>query len=459
VTLEVVYTRPDGSTVEFWGYYDGGALWMLRFMPDQLGTWKYEARFSDGAPGLAGTFQCVASDLPGMLCRDETNPMWFGFRGGNHGLIRALHVGDRFFAANWPSEQRQRFLDWAGKQGYNMLSIASHYLNRDAPDRGRPWATPALWPLNPAEYRRMEGVLDDLAERGIMVFPFAGFHGRASNFPADPADVELFVRYTLATDRAVLEYPAERGRTGTSSPQQPVHDQRPDPQPGTPDRRPPMSSVIPSRSTTPRATTGFGTPTGSPTARCKARRPPILTRLSEVLLKNHHPEKPLLAQETLWSGNVFHIRQLGNRDYSDDELRRNAWVIHMSAAALVFADNGGGISSAGFTGSMNPADAEQHRHDIIKEVWDLAEQFPFYRMEPRQDLVDNGFCLAEPGKHYLVFLPAPGTVSVRVEGGPFTVQWVNVRNGDDRRGGGTTRDGAGLASPGDGQEWLLWLEK
>ena len=77
--------------------------------------------------------------------------------------------------------------------------------------------------------------------------------------------------------------------------------------------------------------------------------------------------KPLLAQETLWSGNVFHIRQLENRDFSDDELRRNAWVIHMSAAALVFADNGGGISSAGFTGSMNPADAEQHRHDIIKE--------------------------------------------------------------------------------------------
>jgi hypothetical protein len=78
------------------------------------------------------------------------------------GMLR-YHVGDRFFAANWPSEQRQRFLDWAGKQGYHMLSIASHYLNRDAPDRGRPWATPALLPLNPAEYRRMEGVLDDLA--------------------------------------------------------------------------------------------------------------------------------------------------------------------------------------------------------------------------------------------------------------------------------------------------------
>ena len=456
VTLEVVYTRPDGSTVEFWGYYDGGALWMFRFMPDQLGTWKYEARFSDGAPGLAGTFECVASDLPGMLCRDETNPMWFGFRGGNHGLIRAFHVGDRFFAANWPSEERQRFLDWAGKQGYNMLSIASHYLNRDAPDRGRPWATPALWPLDPAEYRRMEGVLDDLAERGIMVFPFAGFHGRASSFPADPADAERFVRYTLARIGPYWNIllnvggPEPHLRGSPYMTGEEIHS---------------LGRLI-------AATDVFDhplsvhNPTGDDWFRdadwltygtLQGPKTADLARLSERLLKNHHPEKPLLAQETLWSGNVFHMRNLGNRDYSDDELRRNAWVIHMSAAALVFADNGGGNSSAGFSGSMNPADAEQHRHDIIKEVWDLAEQFPFYRMKPRQDLIDNGFCLAEPGRHYLVFLPAPGTVSVQVEGGPFTIRWINARNGDDRRSGGTTRDGAGLTSPGDGQEWLLWL--
>ncbi|MCH9022110.1 MAG: DUF5060 domain-containing protein, partial [Planctomycetes bacterium] len=110
VTLEVTYTRPGGSTVNFWGFYDGGETWRIRFMPDQLGTWRYEARFSDGASGALGEFTCVPSDLPGLIGRDPANPIWFGYSSGRHELIRSLHVGDRFFAANWPAEKREAFL-------------------------------------------------------------------------------------------------------------------------------------------------------------------------------------------------------------------------------------------------------------------------------------------------------------------------------------------------------------
>ena len=44
----------------------------------------------------------------------------------------------------------------------------------------------------------MEAILDDLARRRMIVFPFAGFFGKSSNFPRDPADQELYVCYTLA---------------------------------------------------------------------------------------------------------------------------------------------------------------------------------------------------------------------------------------------------------------------
>jgi hypothetical protein len=181
-----------------------------------------------------------------------------------------------------------------------------------------------------------------------------------------------------------------------------------------------------------------------------------LNRLSSGLLRNHHQEKPLLAQETLWSGNVNHIRSLGGRDYTDEELRKNAWVIHMSSAALVFADNGGGKSSDGFSGSLNPAEAQQRRHNVIKQVWDVAEQFPFYRMKPRQDLVDTGYCLAEPGSHYLIYLPDAVTVNVKVEGGPFRAEWISARDGVKRQAGGKTEGGVRLSPPGEG-DWLLWL--
>lgn len=456
VTLDVEYTRPDGPTVTLCGFYDGGELWKFRFMPDQLGQWKYVARFSDGSPGVQGSFGCVASQLPGMISRDETNRMWFGYRGGKHVLLRAFHVGDRFFAANWPDAQRQRFLDWAVKQGYNTLSIASHYQKRDSPERGAAWEIPKLWPLDAAEYRRMERHLDDLAQRRIVVFPFAGFFGRESSFPKDAADQEIYVRYTLAR---VAPYwnvllnvagpePHLKGkpylttdeinRLGRLIRQADVFDH-------------PLSVHNPTGDDAFRdaAWLWYGTLQGPKTN--------DLDRLSRGLLRNHHPEKPLLAQETLWSGNVNHIRSLGGRDYSDDELRRNAWVIHMSAAALVFADNGGGNSSAGFSGSLDPSDADQARHDIIKQVWDLAEQFPFYRMKPRQDLVNTGYCLAEPGQHYLVYLPSAAKVNVKVEGGPFSVEWIAAADAKNRQEAGLTSDASNLNPPQAAGDWLLWL--
>lgn len=150
-----------------------------------------------------------------------------------------------------------------------------------------------------------------------------------------------------------------------------------------------------------------------------------------------------------------HIRRIG-RDYSDDDLRKNAFVIHMSAAALNFADNDGD-SSSGFSGTLKLADRKQPRHDVIRQVWDFWETMPYHRMAPRQDLVDNGYCLAEAGQHYLVYLESPGTVSVKVESGPFTVLWINAKDPKDRRPGGRTTDGSKLKSPADGDDWLLQL--
>ena len=81
--------------------------------------------------------------------------LWFGFQGGAAVTLRGLHIGDRFFAGNWDDANnatggnpRARFLDWVQRQGYNTLSVASHYLNRSSKGRGEGWDTPALWPLN-----------------------------------------------------------------------------------------------------------------------------------------------------------------------------------------------------------------------------------------------------------------------------------------------------------------------
>jgi hypothetical protein len=374
VSLEATFTRPNGRTVKFWGFHDGGQVWRLRFMPDLPGTWRYEAAFSDGTAAGGGQFTCVKGNLPGPIAAHRANPVWFGRQDGDALLVRGFHVGDRFFAANWSDAARTAFLNWVQARGYNLLSFASHYLNRDAKGRGRGWETPRLWPLNAAEFSRLEAMLDELARRNLLVYPFAGLFGRDSNFPREPADQLLYIRYTYAR---LGVYP--NLLLNVAGPE-PLLRESPYLSREEVNR---LGAAI-------HAINVFGKPlyVHNRTGDEEFRDEPWLTygtlqgpktvnraRLAQGLLESHHLAKPLLAQETLWSGNTYHIRGL-KRDYSDDDLRKNTFVIHFSAAALVFADNDGD-SSTGFTGSLEPKDARTNRHDAVKRAWDLCAALPF----------------------------------------------------------------------------------
>jgi hypothetical protein len=398
----------------------------------------------------------LRGETPAAIAIYSHNPVWFGDKSGRPLLIRGLHVGDRFFAANWPDKKRAAFLDWAGGNHYNLFSIASHFLNRDAAGRGQGWDTPKLWPLDAAEYQQMETILDDLAGRRMYVFPFAGFFGQRSNYPRDPAEQELYVRYTLARLAAYgnILWNVAGPEPNLARSWMPASDVErlgrlikgldPLTHPISVHNR---TGDDPYRNSD---WTTYGVLQGPKTL--------DRSRLSRGLLESHHPAKPLLAQETLWSGNINHIKNFGGRDYTNDDLRKNAYVIHMSAASLVFADNDGD-SSSGFSGTMELANSRQERHDVIRGVWDCLKTFPTHRLTSRQDLVSRGYCLARPGEAYLVYLETPAAVDVQVEDGPFRVTWIDARRTDMRHTGGQTRDGRGLTPPPGGDDWLLWLSR
>jgi hypothetical protein len=294
----------------------------------------------------------------------------------------------------------------------------------------------------------MERILNDLAARHILVYPFAGFFGQRSNYPRDPAGQEFYVRYTLArlgpywnillnvagpepnVDRSWMssEEAVRLGRLirdlDVLGHPLSVHNRTGD----YPYRDAEWSTFV------------------------TLQGPRTLKRqqLSVGLLRNSDSGKPLLAQETLWSGSVNHPR------YSDTDLGKNAFVINLSGASLVFGDMDGN-SSSGFSGSMELAERNQARHDIIKSVWDFIESVPYHEMRPRQDLVTNGYCLARAGQEYLVYLESPGNVDVAVENGPYVVRWINAQGLGDRREVGITLDGKGLRSPNDGEDWFVHL--
>jgi hypothetical protein len=450
--LNVTYTRPDNSTIQFWGFYDGNDTWTIRFMPDMLGSWKYNATFSDGRPGKSGSFNCVQSDLPGMISQDEVNPMWFGYSGGNHMLMRSFHVGDRFFAANWSADNRKAFLDWAQKQGYNTLSIGSHYLNRDAETRGRGWDTPDLWDnesrtLKDAEYDEMEVILDDLAKRGIIVHPFGGFLGANSDYPKNGPDRTLYFRYTLA--RLGPYWNVMLNVAGPELAKWKLGENEATILGQWIQSLDVFGHLLACHQTSNKnffknqSWNSYDCYQGTKTHDLNK----LYTELTETFRSK---DKPFYAHETLWSGNKNHP------GYSDDQLRKNTVVINMAAAALNFGDMNGN-SSSGFSGSLDLADKRQSRHDIVKKVWDYFETIDFWAMSPRPDLTSAGYCLANAGKEYLIYMPVQGDITVKITDGPYKVTWINAQNTHERINAGTTTSGQNLSTPGHGDDWFCHL--
>jgi hypothetical protein len=454
VQADAIFTAPGGFEIAVPGFYDGGQTWRVRCLPHLTGRWQYRVMFSDGSAGKTGEFTVQNSNLPGPLTANRANPIWFT-GDVRPVLVRGLHVGDRFFAANWPEENRVRFLDWAAQQGYNFLSIASHYLNRDDPGRGRGWETPRLWPLDAGEFRKMERILDDLARRSMYVYPFAGMFGQKSNYPTQPNDQEKYIRYTMARIGGYWNVVLN-----VAGPEPNLRDAW---MPGSDVER--LGRLIRDANKFGHALSVHNVTGDDPyrdsdwTTYGTLQGPKTLDRaeLSAGLLKNHHPAKPLLAQETLWSGNTFHVRKNKGADYSDDDLRKSAFVINFSAAALVYGDFAGD-SSSGFSGTMELERRSQRKHDIVKAVWDLFTELPYYDLKPRQDLVSSGYCLALPGRHYFVYLENGGAVDVKIDAGPYVVSWINAREPAQRVTAGTTSTGAGLQAPGEG-DWVLRLAR
>jgi hypothetical protein len=82
-------------------------------------------------------------------------------------------------------------------------------------------------------------------------------------------------------------------------------------------------------------------------------------------------------------------------------------------------------------------------HSSWEPVWTelggtraFMESLPFWQMQPHNDLIKSGqaFCLADPGNAYALYLPAGGTVTIRLRpDASYEYAWwnpINGRNGD-----------------------------
>jgi hypothetical protein len=119
--LTVTFTRPDGSLVTVDGFYDGGRTFKARAYCDAVGQWSWKSASDQaGLDDKSGSFQVVASPLPGKLRRHSDDPRQFAYDDGQW----FLHIGDTGYRYVAPTEPRwQAYFDQAVELGVTKIRV------------------------------------------------------------------------------------------------------------------------------------------------------------------------------------------------------------------------------------------------------------------------------------------------------------------------------------------------
>ncbi|GMW03762.1 MAG: hypothetical protein AMXMBFR84_48960 [Candidatus Hydrogenedentota bacterium] len=138
---------------------------------------------------------------------------------------------------------------------------------------------------------------------------------------------------------------------------------------------------------------------------------------------------------------------------SPEENARRAWLITMA----------GGYTTYYYTYTAWDVLYPQHvpaGYAMQRNLKTFFEGTKYWLMDPRDDLVSTGHCLARPGKEYVVFLEEPGSVQVardEASATPMLATWYHPYTGETRPA--AEEGGLGYTSPADWRAApaVLWL--
>jgi hypothetical protein len=145
-------------------------------------------------------------------------------------------------------------------------------------------------------------------------------------------------------------------------------------------------------------------------------------------LRHLRVPKPYVNEEYGYEGSFDRPGHGMNADW----VRRCHWAIALAGGYATYGDWSGGISYF-YMGEPGPGRAAPQ----LRHLRTFFEALPFWQLEPHDELVQNGFCLAMPGKCYAFYFPRGGTCEVESVAElnlPLQTRWFDPRSGSWQKG-------------------------
>ncbi len=179
IGLLVRLTAPSGKVHKVSAFWDGGRIWRVRFMPDEIGTWRFRTIAYPDYAGLnsqRGKFVCqktkdtnrflqhgalrVSQDRTHLEHADGTPFFWLGDTAWNGALLSKAEDWNRFLA------------DRVAKKFTAIQFVTTQW--RSAPgnlENEVAFTGKEKVQINPAFFKRMDARFDALNAQGLLAVP------------------------------------------------------------------------------------------------------------------------------------------------------------------------------------------------------------------------------------------------------------------------------------------------
>ena len=411
------FTGPSAQTITIDGFWDGGSTWKLRMAPTEAGTWTYSTSSADpGLDGQKGSFTAVASGSRGFIGTDPGRPHLFVWSDGSPFPMRPTSMnvhaakkgGGLYGYGGWFDDGTfQQMVDARAAQGFTAMNwgmILTKWGIRNGTQEnegGQPFANMDLAnPLNPAYFQAADDRVVYALSRGLIPqFGVVWPDTLPSGWTTERG--KRLWRYVIARYAAynvTWNLFGEGMEWGSDAVLEDWGD-----------------------------LTERHDPYGHPTSVHTTNRTGVqgASWVDYIIIQDY--DRPDLSVADAWGFDKPVIQaEYGGYDQCDDpvyctatedERRILAWKIRMRGGFPVYESWGTDLDTP-----------DSRMYAYLHSFFDTV---PWTRLEPRQDLVDRGLCLASPGESYLVHLENGGSVALDLSASTarYQVSWHSPGDG------------------------------
>lgn len=466
IPLSATVRRPDGNEFTLPGFYDGDDTWKIRVSPTAEGQWSLVTK-SDvkELDGQRAEFNCVKNSNPnvhGVLRVDKAHPHHFIFDDGTRFFMQGYEY-DWLWALDMDKTgvpTVEKSLDILSQHGFNYVILNSYAHDtkwregKSSPDDYGPsllyaWEgsndQPGHSRMNLAYWRHYDQVMTALAERGIQAHMLVKVYNKSVKWPAHGSDEEkLFFRWLVARYAAypniIWDFSKEAHNEKDLAYKQGWLQW--------------LRESDPYRHLTTVHDDDKANDAGAYDELTDFRADQAHGKFHEMILRQRSRRAwPVANVESDYEHGPGGLDDKTYRNtHTPEGMIRTAWEIQMA----------GGYNAYYYTYTawdvIRPLDVPAG-YALYNHFGDFWRKTDYWLLEPADDLVNSGWCLAQPGREYVVFQneAKPFTLEITGAKAALKAEWFNPHTGK-RTGAGELNDGnASLTPPADWGEAPLVL--